>query len=100
LVTTLLPGSEAVAAYRAVNTKAYLVRWMQTDPKLIVPLTTYEDGQWLEIYLVKDGVSFKSGYSKETAPIMSKPCTVAPCASGVEEFLVAQERERIPGVKR
>lgn len=85
-----------VAAYRAVNTKAYLVRWLQANPKLVVPLTSYQDGQWVEFYLVKDGVSFKAGYGKATAPIMSRPCTVPPCAVGVEEFLVAQQRERIP----
>lgn len=85
-----------VAAYRAVNTKDYLVRWLQVDPKRIVPFTTYEDGQWLSVYLVKNDVSFKSGYGKEIAPILSRPCTVAPCAKGVEEFLVAQPRVRIP----
>ena len=84
-----------VAAYRALNTKAYLVRWLQADPKAVVPLTIYDDGQWVELYLVEKGVLFESAYGKETAPIMSRPCTVAPCAKGVEEFLIAQQRERI-----
>jgi hypothetical protein len=84
-----------VAAYRAVNTKDYMVRSLHMNPTRIVPFTTYEDGQWVEIYLVKEGVSFKSSYPKEIAPILSRPCTVAPCATGVEEFLIAQPRDRI-----
>ena len=84
-----------VAAYRAINTKAYLVQWLQLNPKRIVPLTTYQDGQWVELYLVRNDVSFERGYGQPTAPIMSRPCTVAPCAAGVEEFLVAQPRGRI-----
>lgn len=84
-----------VAAYRAVNTKDYMVRWLHMNPTRIVPFTTYEDGQWVEIYLVKEGDSFKAAYPKEIAPILSRPCTVAPCATGVEEFLIAQPRDRI-----
>ena len=84
-----------VAAYRALNTKAYLVRWMHADPRRVVPLTIYDDGQSVEVYLVEDGVSFRDVFGKEIAPILSRPCTVAPCAKGVEEFLLAQERNRI-----
>ena len=84
-----------VAAYRAVNTKAYMVQWLRADPKRIIPLTTYEDGQWLDIYLVPDAVNFKRSYAKATAPILSRPCTVAPCATGNEEFLLAQPRGQI-----
>jgi hypothetical protein len=85
-----------VAAYRAINTKAYLVTWLSVDPTRIVPVTTYEDGQWVALYLVTKNTSFKTTYSKETAPILSRPCTVKPCATGPEEFLLAQPREPIP----
>ena len=84
-----------VAAYRAINTKAYLVRWLGVDPARIIPLTSYEDGQWLELYLIKKGIVFKAVYGKATAPILVRPCTVAPCPHGPEEFLVAQPREKI-----
>ena len=86
-----------VAAYRAVNTKAYLVRYLHVDARRIVPLTTYEDGQWLRLYLVPNDVDFKSAYGKATAPILMRPCTVAPCARGAEEYLLAQPRGPIPG---
>lgn len=86
-----------VAAYRAINTKAYLVRWLSMDAARIVPVTTYEDGQWVALCLVANDTSFKKAYSKETAPILSRPCTVKPCATGPEEFLLAQPRERIAG---
>ncbi len=86
-----------VAAYRAINAKAYLVTWLSMNPARIVPVTTYEDGQWVALYLVTKNTSFKKTYSKETAPILSRPCTVKPCATGPEEFLLAQPRERIAG---
>lgn len=85
-----------VAAYRAINTKAYMVRWLHVNPKLLVPLTAYENGQWLELNIVKKGIDFKSVYSRKTAPILERPCTTEPCASHYEEFLVAQQRGRIP----
>jgi hypothetical protein len=84
-----------VAAYRALNTKAYMVRWLHADPTRIVPLTTYEDGQWVAVYEVANDVPFKKIYGKETAPILARPCTVKPCATGPEEFLLPQEREPI-----
>jgi hypothetical protein len=86
-----------VAAYRAINTKAYLATWLSVNPTRIVPVTTYEDGQWVALYLVTKNTCFKRTYSKETAPILSRPCTVKPCATGPEEFLLAQPRERITG---
>lgn len=84
-----------VAAYRAVNTKAYMVRWMHVDPKQIVPLTSYEDGQWLEIDIASRNTAFKSAYPRPTAPILARPCTVQPCASPGEEFLIPQQRSKI-----
>ena len=86
-----------VAAYRAVNAKAYMVRWMHINPRQVVPLTSYEDGQWLEIDIAAKSVAFKSAYPRLTAPILSRPCTVSPCATSDEEFLIAQQRSRIPG---
>lgn len=85
-----------VAAYRAVNIKAYMVRWLHASPKSIVPMTLYETGQWVEIYDVKKGIDFKSSFGKKTAPIIERPCTTGPCAARFEEFLVAQQRGRIP----
>ncbi len=85
-----------VAAYRAVNTKAYLVRWLNVDPTRVIPVTSYEDGQQVEVFLVKQGTCFERFYGKETAPILAHPCTVTLCSQGQEEFLIAQQRDRIP----
>ena len=89
-----------VAAYRAVNTKAYMVQWMHLKAGQIVPLTTYEDGQWLEIDIAPPHLDFKAAYPKPIAPILVRPCTVKPCPSGDEEFLIAQPRQAIPEPSR
>ncbi len=53
--------------HRAVNTKTYLVSWPEANSKLVEPLTTCTDGQRVELYLVREGVSFESGLPKASS---------------------------------
>lgn len=86
---------EDLSAYRAVNTKWYLVRYLGADPKRILP-TTDESyfAQSVTFYLVPGSADFNHNFLG-TTKTNEKPCTVTPCYSPDEETLAAQHRPRI-----
>lgn len=87
---------EDLAAYRAVNTKGYLVQWLHIDPARILPTTNeWIDGQYVEFYLVPADADFNHNYL-QTTKTNENPCTVKPCYSPDEESLKVQPRTRIP----
>jgi len=87
---------EDLAAYRAVNTKGYLVRWLHLDAARILPTTNeWIDGQYVTFYLVPGDADFNHNYL-ETTKTNEAPCTITPCYSPDEETLKAQPRSRIP----
>lgn len=92
---------EDVAAYRAVNTKAYLTKWLGINPSLIIPTTDeYALGQQAKLFLVPGDANFIRNYLK-TTPTNENPCTVKPCYPQNEDTLTAQTRDRIgPSAKR
>lgn len=92
---------EDLAAYRAVNTKGYLVRWLHLDPTRILPTTNeWIDGKYVSFYLVPGDANFNKNYLG-TTKTNENPCTIKPCYSPDEETLTAQPRSRIPdGVKK
>jgi hypothetical protein len=83
---------EDIAAYRAVNTKAYLTRFYKIDPSRILP-TTNENrkGQDVRFYLVPADADFLHNYLNTTRT-NEKPCTVKPCFDTREETLSPQPR--------
>lgn len=86
---------EDLAAYRAINTKSYLVQWNRIDPARILPTTNeWIDGQSVSLYLVPGDADFNHNYL-DTTKINENPCTVEPCYSPDEETLKAQDRGRI-----
>jgi hypothetical protein len=86
---------EDLAAYRAVNTKGYLVRWLHLDPARVLPTTNeWVDGQYVDFYLVPRDADFNHNYLK-TTKTNENPCTVKPCYSPDEESLKVQPRSRI-----
>jgi hypothetical protein len=86
---------EDLAAYRAVNTKGYLVRWYHLDPARILPTTNeWVDGQYVIFFLVPGDANFNHNYL-ETTKTNENPCTIKPCYSPDEETLKAQPRSRI-----
>jgi hypothetical protein len=86
---------EDLAAYRAVNTKGYLVRWLRLDPSRILPTTNeWVDGQYVDFYLVPGDANFNHNYL-QTTKTNENPCTVEPCYSPDEESLKVQPRSRI-----
>jgi len=87
---------EDLAAYRAVNTKGYLVRWLHLDPTRILPTTNeWIDGQYVTFYLVPGDADFNHNYL-ETTKTNENPCTITPCYTPDEESLKVQPRSRIP----
>jgi hypothetical protein len=87
---------EDLAAYRAVNTKAYLVRWHGIDPARILPTTNeFRHGQEVSFYLVPHDADFLHNYLNTTRSNES-PCTVTPCYDTREESLTAQPQESVP----
>jgi hypothetical protein len=88
---------EDLAAYRAVNTKAYLVRWHAIDPARILPTTNeFRHGQEVSFYLVPQDANFTHNYL-DTTRSNESPCTVTPCWDPREESLTAQPQEKLPG---
>jgi hypothetical protein len=86
---------EDLAAYRALNTKGYLVQWYHIDPARILPTTNeWIDGQYVGFYLVPGDADFNHNYI-DTTKTNENPCTVKPCYSADEESLKAQLRPRI-----
>jgi hypothetical protein len=86
---------EDLAAYRALNTKDYLVQWYHIDPPRILPTTNeWIDGQYVGFYLVPGDANFNRNYI-DTTKTNENPCTVKPCYSPDEESLKAQPRSRI-----
>ena len=86
---------EDLSAYRAVNTKWYLVHYLNADPKRILP-TTDEGyfGQTVAFYLVPTSADFNHNFLG-TTKTNEKPCTITPCYSPDEETLTPQRRRRI-----
>ncbi|WP_263374426.1 OmpA family protein [Granulicella aggregans] len=86
---------EDLSAYRAVNTKWYLVKYLNADPKRIVPTTdeTYF-AQTVTFYLVPASADFNHNFLG-TTKTNEKPCTITPCYSPDEETLTPQHRPRI-----
>jgi hypothetical protein len=86
---------EDLSAYRAVNTKWYLVRFLNADPRRILP-TTDESyfAQSVTFYLVPASADFNHNFLG-TTKTNEKPCTITPCYSSDEETLAPQRRPRI-----
>jgi hypothetical protein len=84
-----------VAAYRAVNTKDYLVKWLKSDPTRILPTTDeYSLGRRVTIYTVPADASFFHNYLK-TTPTNESVCTIKPCPDPREDVLTPQPRPKI-----
>lgn len=87
---------EDLAAYRAVNTKDYLVRWLHVDATRVLPTTNeWIDGQYVTFYLVPGDADFNHNYLG-TTKTNENPCTIKPCYTPDEESLKAQPRSQIP----
>jgi hypothetical protein len=86
---------EDLSAYRAVNTKWYLVHYLNADPKRILPTTdeTYF-AQTVTFYLVPSSADFDHNFLG-TTKTNEKPCTITPCHPPDEETLTPQHRPRI-----
>jgi hypothetical protein len=86
---------EDLSAYRAVNTKWYLVHYLNADATRILP-TTDESyfAQTVTLYLVPASADFNHNFLG-TTKTNEKPCTITPCYSPDEETLTAQRRPRI-----
>jgi len=86
-----------VAAYRAVNTKAYLIQWLGADPTRIIPTTDeYSLGRKVILYTVPSDADFYHNYTK-TTPTNESVCTIKPCPLATEDVLTPQPRPRIAG---
>ncbi len=84
-----------VAAYRAVNTKAYLVKWLGADATRIIPTTDeYALGRRVIVYTVPGDADFFHNYTK-TTPTNESVCTIKPCPDTREDVLTPQPRPRI-----
>jgi hypothetical protein len=84
-----------VAAYRAVNTKAYLTQWMQANPSRIIPTTDeYALGRRVIVYTVPGDADFNHNYTK-TTPTNELKCTIKPCPIATEDVLTPQPRGKI-----
>jgi hypothetical protein len=86
---------EDLSAYRTVNTKWYLVYYLNANPKRILP-TTDESyfARAVTFYLVPASADFNHNFLG-TTKTNEKPCTITPCYSPDEETLTAQRRPRI-----
>lgn len=88
---------EDIAAYRALNTKDYLVHVDGIDPARVIPTTNeFRHGQEVSFYLVPGDADFLHNYLNTTRS-NENPCTVTPCYDSREESLTAQPRNRIAG---
>jgi hypothetical protein len=84
-----------IAAYRAVNTKDYLTKWLASDPTRIIPTTDeYALGRAVIIYIVPGDADFLHNYTR-TTPTNESRCTIKPCPNPVEDVLTPQPRPRI-----
>ena len=87
---------EDLAAYRALNTKAYLVTFYHLAPGRILPTTDETTpGQTVTVYLVPAAADYNHNYLV-TTKTNERPCSVMPCYTPDEESLKAQPRSRIP----
>jgi hypothetical protein len=90
---------EDMAAYRALNTKAYLVTFYGLAPGRILPTTDETTpGQTVTVYLVPGAADYNHNYLG-TTKTNERPCSVTPCYTPDEESLKAQPRSRIPRPK-
>jgi hypothetical protein len=86
---------EDTSAYRAVNTKSYLVSQLGIDPSRILPTTNEgRHGQDVAFYLVPADADFTHNYLNTTRT-NEHPCTVKPCYDRREETVEAQPRSAI-----
>ena len=86
---------EDLSAYRAVNTKWYLVHNMHSDATRVLPTTDEAHfAQSVSIYDVPGSANFNRNFLN-TTKINEVPCTIQPCYSPDEETLKAQPRSRI-----
>jgi hypothetical protein len=86
---------EDLAAYRSLNTKWYLTRWLKIEPSRVLPTTDeLTQGQEVTFYLVPAAADFNHNYLG-TTKTNERPCTVRPCYPPDEESLKAQPRARI-----
>jgi hypothetical protein len=84
-----------VAAYRAVNAKAYLTQWLHADATRIIPTTDeYALAQRVIIYTVPGDADFNHNYTK-TTPTNESKCTIQPCPIPTEDVLTPQPRGKI-----
>lgn len=84
-----------VAAYRAVNTKAYLTQWLHADPTRIIPTTDeYTLSRRVVVYTVPGDADFDHNYTK-TTPTNELKCTIKPCPIATEDVLTPQPRGKI-----
>jgi hypothetical protein len=84
-----------VAAYRAINTKAYITQWLGADPTRIIPTTDeYGLGRKVILYTVPGRADFFHNYTK-TTPTNESVCTIKPCPDTREDVLTPQPRPRI-----
>ncbi|QMV19757.1 hypothetical protein GOB94_14425 [Granulicella sp. 5B5] len=86
---------EDLSAYRAVNTKWYLVHYLGADPTRIIP-TTDESyfAQAVTFYLVPESADYNHNFLG-TTKTNERPCTITPCYTPDEESLDAQPRSLI-----
>ena len=86
---------EDLSAYRVVNTKWYLVHYLNADATRIIPTTDERYfAQTVTFYLVPASADFNHNFL-ETTKTNEKPCTIKPCYSPDEETLTAQRRPAI-----
>jgi hypothetical protein len=83
-----------IAAYRSIDTKAYLAQWSGADPKRIAARTAYTVGQEVGIYLVTQGTDLRRVFPK-TVLIFEYPCTMKPCPRPEEEDMHPIHRTKI-----
>ena len=84
-----------VAAYRAVNVKAYLTEWLGVDATRVIPTTDeYTLGRKVIVYAVPGDASFFRNYTR-TTPTNESKCTIKPCPDTLEDVLTPQSRPRI-----
>ena len=84
-----------VAAYRAIDTKAYLTQWLGADATRIIPTTDYlTPGRRVIIYSVPGDADYWHNYTN-TTPVNESKCTIKPCPDSREEVLSPIVRPRI-----
>ena len=86
-------------SYRAINTKAYLVRWKHAPAARIIPVTSLDASQTVAIYVLSADADWKTVFPKSVG-IFEDPCTVKPCALPQEEKMRPQQRSPIGAVAK